>query len=111
MQMTLKVPQPVAAYLEAEESKDAEQLALCFAEDAVVHDEGRDHRGRNAIQRWKEEADTKYQYVLEPLDASVAGDMVRVRARLTGNFPGSPIELDHIFKLDNDKIASLEIRS
>jgi hypothetical protein len=60
-----------------------------------MHDEGRDHRGRNAIQQWKREADTKFQYVLEPLDASVARDTVRVRARLTGDLPGSPIELDH----------------
>ena len=27
------------------------------------------------------------------------------------SFPGSPVELDHIFKLPNNKIASLEIRS
>jgi hypothetical protein len=60
-----------------------------------MHDEGRDHRGRDTIQQSKREADTKFQYVLEPLDASVAGDTVRVRARLTGDLPGSPIELDH----------------
>ncbi len=109
--MPLKVPQAVAAYLAAEAAKDAEKLAFCFAEYGVVHDEGRDHHGRDAIQQWKEEADTKYQYVLEPLDVSVTGDIVRLRARLTGDFPGSPIELDHIFTLANDKIASLEIRS
>ena len=34
-----------------------------------------------------------------------------MRARLTGEFPGGPVELDHIFKLSNDKIVSLEIRS
>jgi hypothetical protein len=39
------------------------------------------------------------------------GDLVTVRARLTGEFPGSPVELDHIFKLSGNKIASLEIRS
>ena len=109
--MPLKVPQPVAAYLAAEKAKDAATLALCFAEDAIVHDEGREYRGRDAIRQWKKEADTKYQYVLEPLDTSVGGDVVRVRARLTGNFLGSPIELDHIFKIAHDKIASLEIRS
>jgi hypothetical protein len=38
-------------------------------------------------------------------------DKVTGRARPTGEFPGSPVELDHIFKLSNDKIASLEIRS
>ncbi|HMI54485.1 MAG TPA: nuclear transport factor 2 family protein [Candidatus Saccharimonadales bacterium] len=109
--MPLKVPQPVASYLAAENTKDAEKLALCFAEDAVVHDEGQDHRGRAAIQQWKQEVDTKYRYVLEPLNALVAGDVVRVRTRLTGKFPGSPVEVDHIFKLANDQILRLEIRS
>jgi hypothetical protein len=90
-----KCPNRLPPILAAGATKDAETLALCLAKDAVMHDEGRDHRGRNAIQQWKREADTKFQYVLEPLDASVAGDTVRVRARLTGDLPGSPIELDH----------------
>jgi hypothetical protein len=34
-----------------------------------------------------------------------------VRARMTGYFPGNTVELDNIFKLSGDKIASLEIRS
>jgi hypothetical protein len=45
------------------------------------------------------------------VNAQTHGNEVTVRARLTGKFPGSPVELDHIFKLSNDKIASLEIRS
>jgi hypothetical protein len=46
-----------------------------------------------------------------PDQRSNAWRQVTVRARLTGEFPGSPIELDHIFTLSNGKIASLEIRS
>jgi hypothetical protein len=107
--MSLKLPGPVATYLAAEKSKDADLLARCFADDALVHDEGRDHRGVDAIRSWKREADAKYQYVLEPLDASVSEKTVKLRARLTGNFPGSPVELDHTFTLANDKITSLEI--
>ena len=37
------------------------------------------------------------------------GNIVRLRARLTGAFPGSPVELDYTFTLANDKITSLEI--
>jgi hypothetical protein len=107
--MSLNLPGPVAAYLAAENAKDADKLALCFADDARVHDEGRDHHGRDAIRSWKREADAKYQYVLEPLDASVGGKTTKLRARLTGNFPGSPVELDFRFTLGNDKITSLEI--
>src|ERR1700693_4865587 len=109
--MALDVPEPVAAYLAAEEAKDADALSRCFTEDGIVHDEGRDYRGRDSIPRWKREADTKYRYVLQTVNAQTHGDKVNVRARLTGEFPGSPVELDHIFKLSDDKIASLEIRS
>jgi hypothetical protein len=81
------------------------------AENGVVHDEGRDRRGRDAIRQWKEEVDAKYRYVSTPLAASVEEDTVTVRARLTGEFPGSPIEVNQVFKLDSGKIVSLEIRS
>jgi hypothetical protein len=30
--------------------------------------------------------------------------------RVTGAFPGSPVDLHHVFTLDGEKIASLEIR-
>ena len=109
--MAIDVPEPVAAYLAAEEAKDADALSRCFTEDGTVHDEGRDYRGRDSIRQWKREVDTKYRYVLQTVNAQKHGDKVTVRARLTGEFPGSPVELDHIFKLSNDKIASLEIRS
>ena len=109
--MAIDVPEPVAAYLAAEEAKDADALSRCFTEDGTVHDEGRDYRGRDSIGQWKQEVDTKYRYVLQTVNAQTYGNKVTVRARVTGEFPGSPVELDHIFKLSNDKIASLEIRS
>ena len=108
--MSPKLPRPVASYLAAEKAKDADRLAESFADDAWVHDEGRIHRGREAIRAWKHDADTKYQYVMEHLQASVGDNVVKLRARLTGNFPGSPVELDHTFTLENDKIISLEIK-
>jgi hypothetical protein len=49
--LMLTVPRPVAAYLAAEHAGDAEELSLCFALDGLVHDEGRDYRGRDAILR------------------------------------------------------------
>ena len=109
--MALNVPEPVAAYLAAEETKDTDALSRCFTEDGTVHDEGRDYRGRDSIRQWKQEVDTNYRYVLQTVNAQTYGDKVDVRARLTGEFPGSPVELDYIFKLSDDKIASLEIRS
>jgi hypothetical protein len=96
--------------LAAEQAKNVDMLALCFASDARVHDEGQDYHGLDAIMAWKREADRKYQFILEPLDASVTDETVKLRARLTGNFPGSPVELDHTFTLVNNKITSLDIQ-
>jgi hypothetical protein len=109
--MALDVPRPVAAYLAAEVAKDADAISCCFTEDGSVSDQGRDYLGRDSIRQWKQEVDTKYRYVLQPINVQTHGDKVTVRARLTGEFPGSPVELDHIFKLSNGKLASLEIRS
>jgi hypothetical protein len=111
MSLTVTLPAPVAGYLAAEKAKDADMLAGWFSDDALVHDEGRDHRGRDAIRDWKREADRKYQYVLEPLDVEVGeGEKTaKLRARLTGNFPGSPVELDFDFTLANDRITALKI--
>ena len=107
--MLTKLPQPVLNYLAAVKAQDTEMFALCFADDARLHDEGRDYKGLDAIRAWKKETQTKYKYVIEPLDASVSGNIVKLRARLTGDFPGSPVDLDFTFMLANDKIASLEI--
>ena len=107
--MSTELPRPVADYLAVERDKDADALALCFADGAVVHDEGRTHRGPDAIRAWKKDADAKYHYVMEPLDAAVGESGVKLRARLTGDFPGSPVELQFAFTLADDKILSLEI--
>ena len=109
--MVLDVPDAVAEYLAAEGAKDADALSRCFTEDGTVHDEGQDYLGCDSIRQWKLTADAKYQYVFQTINVQTVGDRVTVRARLTGEFPGSPVELDHIFKLSGDKIASLEIRS
>ena len=103
------MPVPVTNYLAAEKAKDAGKLAACFATDGLVHDEGKDYRGIDAIRAWKQQADAKYQHVMEPIDASVMSEKtVKLRARLVGNFPGSPVELDFTFTLENDKITALE---
>ncbi len=86
--MPLNLPGPVATYLAAVKARDVDMLALCFADDALVHDEDRDYRGLDAITSWKRETDAKYRYIAEPLDVAVDGNIVRLRARLTGNFPG-----------------------
>jgi hypothetical protein len=44
------------------------------------------------------------------LSSTQTDDQTIVTSRLTGNFPGSPTNLQFIFRLEGDKIISLEIR-
>ena len=106
--MTLDLPGPVAAYSAADREGGA-AVARCFTEAAVVKDEGHTHRGRAAIKQWKADASAKYQYTSEPLACVRRDGTVVVTSRLTGNFPGSPVDLRFFFVPEGDKIASLEI--
>ena len=106
--MTLDLPGPVAAYFAAD-MEGGEAVARRFTEDAVVKDEGHTYQGRAAIKKWKADASTKYQYTCEPFACEQTGGRTVVTCRLTGNFPGSPVDLRFFFELEGDKIASLEV--
>ena len=108
--MSIKLPAPVSDYLAADEEKDMDKLSRCFTKDARVHDEHREYEGLEAIKSWKVRTTAQYRYVVEPLRAAVTEKNVRLHARLTGDFPGSPAEFDYTFVLANGKIASLDIR-
>src|SRR5258708_10895886 len=97
--MALDVPEPVAEYLAAEEAKDADALSRCFTEGGTVHNEGQDYHGRDSIRQWNQAADVNYRYVLQTVNVQTFGDLVTVRARLTGECPGSLVDIDHNFRL------------
>jgi hypothetical protein len=102
------LPAPVAAYFSADKG-DGEAVSRCFTETAVVKDEGHTYRGRAAIRQWKEGVSARYRYTSEPFACEQTGGKTVVTGRLTGNFPGSPVDLRFFFGLEGDKIASLEI--
>jgi hypothetical protein len=104
----MHLPQTIAAYFEADKG-DAEAVGKCFTENATVKDEGHTHVGRAAITKWKADAATKFTYTTEPFALEAKDDKTVVRSHLTGNFPGSPVDLRFIFSIKGDKIASLEI--
>lgn len=106
--MLIKLPAPVAAYFAADQSND-DAVALCFTENAVVIDERQTHSGREAIRQWKTEASSKFSYSVTPLTVSEKGDQIVVTGRVSGNFPGSPVDLRYVFVLEGGKIARLEV--
>ena len=108
--MSIELPKPVAAYFAAENAADAAALARCFASDGVVHDEGGSFTGRAAIEQWNVTARAKYHHTVMPLGATTRDGTVVVIGRVSGEFPGSPVELQHVFRLNGEEITWLEIR-
>jgi hypothetical protein len=106
--MSLELPKPIAAYFTADKG-DSEAIARCFTENAVVKDEGHTYNGLAAIKKWKSGTSAKYTYTSEPFASEQKDGKTVITSRLTGNFPGSPVDLRFFFALEGDKIASLEI--
>ena len=104
----LQLPDPIAAYFAAD-PRGADAVARCFTLHAVVSDEGHTHTGREAIKAWKSAASAAYTYTAEPSALDQQDGWHVVTNHVSGNFPGSPIDLRYRFRLEGGLIASLEI--
>ena len=107
--MSIHLPPAIEIYINAENSGDVDAMSRCFAPDAIVRDEGLTYEGLVAIKQWKTETKKKYSHSVEPLDAVERDGKTVVTSKLTGNFPNSPVTVEFIFGLKDDKIVSLEI--
>lgn len=107
--MTLTLPPLLAAMIAAHNTHDAEAFTACFAEDAVVRDEGRRHIGREAIRSWFEDASRRYAPVFHVTDLATEDGEPVLSGTVSGNFEGSPIELRYFAGVEDGKIVALRI--
>lgn len=105
---TLTLPEPIAAYFTADQH-DGRAVARCFTPDGRVLDEKKIHSGTAQIAAWKDASSAKYAYVAQPCKVETLDRTCIVTTEVSGNFPGSPVELRYAFILERGKIASLEI--
>jgi ketosteroid isomerase-like protein len=87
-----KLPQPIADYFQAANAHNTDAVVAAFAEDALVTDENREHRGA-AIREWSDQVNEKYKPHAEVTDVAEADDKTVVTADVSGSFPGSPVQL------------------
>jgi hypothetical protein len=109
--MSIQLPTPIERYVQIANSGTAEAAPECFAPDATVYDEGQTYKGAAAINDWMAATKKKYGHTITPLDLAERDGQSVLKARLAGNFPGSPITVNFSFVLAGGKIRSLEIRS
>ncbi|CDZ63561.1 nuclear transport factor 2 family protein [Neorhizobium galegae] len=107
----MDMPSIVNMYFDADSRNDADTLLKTLGADAVVEDENARHQGIVAVREWWVAAKKATQYRAEPVESTVDGDKTLVRARVSGQFPGSPVMLTHAFTIKDDRIVRLEIRS
>lgn len=106
-----QLPDLLHRYLAADSARDLDAFIDCFSPDAVVRDESRAHAGHDAIRQWKAHVHATVPYRLTPLGLARQGDQWKLLAKVSGAFPGSPVELMHVFHVDDAGILSLEIRA
>lgn len=108
--MSITLPAPIKLYFASENAHDPSAIDRCFAAAAVVRDEGKTIIGVTVIKAWRVETGERYHHTVEPLTVSTRDGKVVVTGKVSGNFPGSPINLEHIFEIEGGRIVSLEIR-
>ena len=99
----------IASYFRASNADDIDGLVACFSPNATVADEKQTHRGTAEIRAWAINVRKKYEFKSEILTAAETSGLTTVTAKVSGNFPGSPVDLDFKFALNKDKITSLDI--
>lgn len=89
----MNLPNVITDLVKAQNNFDSTAYANCFAETAVVFDEGETHKGKTEIKNWIEKANRKYQATMNPLEYSETEQTLK--AEVSGTFPGSPLVLTY----------------
>ncbi|MFG2054481.1 nuclear transport factor 2 family protein [Micromonospora sp. NPDC048930] len=80
-------PPIIRRYFALAGQPDKDPYLALFADDAVVEDEGRTHRGIAEIRAWRRETPL-VSYEITDVEDTPAGTVVT--ATISGDFPGSP---------------------
>ncbi len=106
----MNLPKVIADLVKAQNNQDSVAYANCFAETAVVFDEGKTHTGKEEIQGWIAQANQKYKTTMKPIGFTQADAMGVLSAEISGSFPGSPLILNYHVELKDGLIQSLKIK-
>jgi hypothetical protein len=108
--MSTQLPTPVAAFIAATNSLDSEALLATFADDAVLADMGKNHRG-GEIKEWNDRLFIGADVTIRVLDVKERDRKTVVTVMVDGKYEElgvtEPFELDWHFTVKNDKISAL----
>ena len=107
--MITDLPPTIARFVETSNVRDVSGFVSCFAADAVVDDDGGTHRGLDQVREWKQKTQDTNRYRIDPVRLERRSGDTILTATLTGDFPGSPVDLNYAFTMVGDAIEALRI--
>ncbi|MDF2635381.1 MAG: hypothetical protein K0R78_2255 [Pelosinus sp.] len=107
--MSIRLPQLILNFVQGKNDHNSDAVIACFADDAIVHDEGQEICGSAAIKKWIDTSIEKYQVTLDATKLVVQDNETVLTAQVSGTFDGSPIPLDFHFTINDGKITMLNI--
>ena len=105
----MNLPHIIAELVKAQDNYDSTAYANCFSETALVFDEGKTYSGRNEIKQWIKNANEKYKTVMQPIEYTETEKETILKAKVSGNFDGSPVVLKYHVEIVNGLIQSLNV--
>jgi hypothetical protein len=107
--MATALPQPVAAYVEANARLDLGGMLKPFAADAVLTDNGKRYEGHAELRTLFEDEVIAVRAIFTPDAVRHEDGQVVVEGPAHGDFKGSPLRFTYRFTLENDAIKALEV--
>jgi hypothetical protein len=107
MKPEITLPPLLSRFVESMNHQETPAFVSCFADEAIVEDEGKTHRGLDEIETWIATAFVETSPLLEVtgFNATDAGSLIT--GIVSGNFPGSPVVLHYHLVHDADRITGL----
>ncbi|MBX7448937.1 nuclear transport factor 2 family protein [Mycolicibacterium sp. 3033] len=103
------LPDTITTFMTALAARQVEHALATLTTDAVITDEGHDHRGHDEIGAWIGTAASEYSFTTEFTGATRTEAGVDVRQHLEGDFPGGVADLTYRFTVDGTSISRLVI--
>jgi len=107
--MSLRLPSPIAEYVDANARLDLDGMLKTFAPNAVFLDNGKRFEGPDAIRGLLKEMVVDLKAIFTPDAVRHEGGVVVVEGPAHGDFPGSPIRFTYRVQLDGDAIKTMEV--
>jgi hypothetical protein len=107
--MTIDLPAPVRAAVDAANAGDTDAFLACFPADGVVDDWHRHFRGHDAIRGWSDREFIGVHVTLEVTGVTAHDDDVTVTAQVGGDGFNGPSHFT--FRLAGDQVTRMTIRA